>query len=205
MQRWYQKLEYLLTAHKLGHCPEDSGVEIVFAGRSNAGKSSAINAIAGRRGLARTSKTPGRTRQLIYFECGPQARVVDLPGYGYAKVAADVQLQWHKVLDRYFRERQSLAGLVLVVDIRRRLTELDRQMLDWCRASSVPVHILLTKADKLSKGAASQGLQQVRAEMEADELTVTAQLFSATRGTGVEEAREFLGKWLNSGQKKAPG
>ncbi len=176
--------------------PPDSGAEVAFAGRSNAGKSSAINALTGIGSLARTSKTPGRTQHLVFFTLSDRQRLVDLPGYGYARVPEQVKLQWQRSLEHYLRARTSLHGLILVMDIRHPLTDFDRQMLDWCAAAALPVHILLTKADKLKRGAAANSLLAVRAELNRHYPGAQAQSFSATKRSGIEEAHRVLDTWL---------
>lgn len=178
---------FLLSAWRPEQFPADEGVEVAFAGRSNAGKSSALNAITGRVGLARTSKTPGRTQLINFFGLDGQRRLTDLPGYGYAKVPAEMQRHWQELLTRYVEIRRSLAGIVIVMDARRPLMDYDRQMLEWSRAHELPAHLLLTKADKLNRGEANMTLKKVRTETEG---FATAQLFSAVTKQGVEEARQ---------------
>ena len=168
---------------------------MAFAGRSNAGKSSAINALTGQKALARTSKTPGRTQQIVFFTLDEQRRLVDLPGYGYAKVPARMQRHWQGLMQAYFDCRRSLRGLVLVMDIRHPLKEFDQMMLDWCEASGTPVHILLTKADKLSRGAAAAQRQQVERAL-AGRAACDIQTFSALKHSGVEQALARLDEWL---------
>ena len=185
----YSDTHYLTSANDRTGFPPDVGVEVAFAGRSNAGKSSAINAITGRKGLARTSKTPGRTQLVNFFALDDQRRLVDLPGYGFARVPASVRRHWRVLMTDYFEGRQALAGLVLMMDIRRGVTDFDRQMLHWSAACGCPAHILLTKADKLSRGAANNTLHKVRREI-GDVATI--QLFSALKGIGIGEAREAL-------------
>jgi GTP-binding protein len=189
----YPIAEFLTSANKPSQFVPDRGAEVAFAGRSNAGKSSAINAILGRRGLARTSKTPGRTQLVNFFSVGEGVRVTDLPGYGYARVPDEVRAHWGKLMDSYFRQRQSLSGLFIVMDARRPLTDFDQGMLGWAAQAGCPVHILLTKADKLSRGAASAALHSVRRALAEG---ATVQLFSALKGTGVEEARKMLDAFL---------
>jgi GTP-binding protein len=172
---------------------------VAFAGRSNAGKSSALNAIAGRKDLARTSKTPGRTQLINFFALDGAQRLVDLPGYGFAKVPERIREHWQELLSRYVEARASLVGLVIVMDSRRPLTDFDQQMLDWSRANGLAVHVLLTKADKLSRGEASSVLKQVRAEVEG---VATVQLFSAVAKTGVDDARREVLRMLQA--KKSP-
>src|SRR5688572_20086904 len=167
--------------------PPDEGTEVAFAGRSNAGKSSALNAVTGRKDLARTSKTPGRTQLINFFALNEHQRLADLPGYGYAKVPEKMRDHWRKLMERYVESRASLGGVVLVMDSRRPLTEFDCQMLEWTGAQNLPAHLLLTKADKLSRGESMSTLKKVRAAV-GD--AATAQLFSAPAKTGVDEARK---------------
>jgi GTP-binding protein len=185
----YARATFLISANHPRQFVADEGREVAFAGRSNAGKSSAINAITGRRGLARTSKTPGRTQLINFFGLDGERRLVDLPGYGFAKVPEAMRDHWRRLMESYFRHRRSLAGLVVVMDCRRPLTDFDRQMLDWAGHAGCPVHVLLTKADKLSRGKASATLQATRRTLGP---AVGVQLFSALKGTGVEEARGAL-------------
>lgn len=193
----FRRAEFTVAAQKIRQLPEDSGTEVAFAGRSNAGKSSSLNAIAGRNALARVSKTPGRTQQLVVFELEPGIRLVDLPGYGYAKVPPAMKAVWEQTMDEYFRTRKSLSGLILIMDVRHPLRDFDRQMLEFCAVAAIPVHILLNKADKLKRGAASNVLLAVRRELEKSALgEVSLQLFSALRSTGVEDAREIISRWL---------
>lgn len=189
----YPIAEFLTSANKPSQFVPDQGAEVAFAGRSNAGKSSAINVILGRRGLARTSKTPGRTQLVNFFSVGEGVRVTDLPGYGYARVPDAVREHWGKLMDSYFRQRQSLSGLFIVMDARRPLTDFDQGMLGWAAEAGCPVHILLTKADKLSRGAASAALHSTRRALGE---AASVQLFSALKGTGVEEARKILDAFL---------
>lgn len=185
----YPEARFLTSANAPKQFLPDQGSEIAFAGRSNSGKSSAINAILGRRGLARTSKTPGRTQLVNFFAIGEGRRITDLPGYGYARVPEAVRQHWGKLMDSYFRRRRSLAGLFLVMDARHPLTEFDQGMLGWAREAGCGVHILLTKADKLSRGAAAATLLAVRKAVGG---TASVQLFSALKGSGVDQAREVL-------------
>jgi len=195
----YQQAEFLFSVPKPTLAPPDEGIEIAFAGRSNAGKSSALNAITGRKALSRTSKTPGRTQHLIFFTLDDQRRLVDLPGYGYAKVPVQVKHQWQSAMETYLNERQSLRGLVLLMDIRHPMTEFDQQMLHWCQHRNMAVHILLTKADKLKRGAAMNALLGVKRQLQGQD-NVTIQLFSSTKYTGVDEARAQLDKWMGFDQ-----
>jgi GTP-binding protein len=195
----------MLSAARLEQAPADHGTEVAFAGRSNVGKSSALNAICGQHKLARTSRTPGRTQLLNFFRLGSAAdqRLVDLPGYGFAKVPVKVKQQWDKLLTRYLEQRHSLQGLILVVDSRHPLKPFDQQMLHWCQQAGLPVHILLTKADKLSSSRAGAALQQLQKYINQNNMIATCQLFSASTGQGLDEIREHLLIWL--GEKKSPG
>jgi len=185
----YPEARFVSSAHRPGQFLPDEGREVAFAGRSNAGKSSAINAILGRRGLARTSKTPGRTQLVNFFHVGEGLRITDLPGYGYARVPEPVRRHWGQLMDTYFRERRSLAGLFLVMDVRHPLTEFDSRMLAWADSVGCPVHVLLTKADKLSRGKAAATRHSVVRALGPD---AGVQLFSALKATGVDEARSVL-------------
>jgi GTP-binding protein len=183
----FPPVEFLTSSWQPHQFPPDQGVEVAFAGRSNAGKSSALNAITGRKVLARTSKTPGRTQLINFFALNERQRLADLPGYGYAKVPEKMRLHWRQLLERYIETRASLGGVVIVMDSRHPLTEFDVQMLEWAGAQDLPIHLLLTKADKLSRGESSATLKKVRAAV-GD--AATAQLFSAPAKTGVDEARK---------------
>ena len=189
----FRHTRFLTSAAALDGLPADRGREVAFAGRSNAGKSSALNAITGVNGLARVSKTPGRTRLLNLFTVADHMRLVDLPGYGYAKVSEAERRQWGQLLESYLGTRQCLAGLVLVMDIRHPLTEHDRQLLGFAGELRLPVHALLTKADKLGRGAAAKTLAQVKRDLRG---WGSAQLFSSLDGTGVEDAQKLLADWL---------
>lgn len=192
----YQRVRFIDSVAQPGQLPPDHGVEIAFAGRSNAGKSSALNALTGRRNLARTSKTPGRTRLVNLFALEDDKRLVDLPGYGYAAVSGATRERWTQLLGNYLQQRRALRGLVLVVDIRRGLAALDRQLLDLIAERPVALHLLLTKADKLGRGPAQRTLQQIRQELEEAGIEATLQCFSATRGDGIEDLRGLLDEWL---------
>jgi len=192
----YRSANFIKSINEFCQLLPDVGREAAFAGRSNAGKSSALNLLTGQRQLARVSKTPGRTQMINFFEVEPDRYLVDLPGYGYARVPEAIRRHWGALLERYLRERQALRGLLLLMDIRHPLTELDQRMLECCVARELPAHILLTKADKLSRGAAQSVLQQVRKILRADCPQTTIQLFSATARQGVEEAHAQLDQWL---------
>ena len=184
---------YIRSVHELKQLPPDIGREVAIAGRSNAGKSSAINAITDQGRLARVSKTPGRTQQLNYFEVAQQAYLVDLPGYGYAKVPPALRAHWEGLIDTFFRQREALKGLVVVMDIRHPLRDFDRQMLGYGRAGGLACHCLLTKADKLPRGQQAKALLETRRTLGSE---ATVQLFSAEDRTGVDEARAVLEGWL---------
>ena len=188
----FRSAHFVLSAAKPSQLPRDEGAEIAFAGRSNAGKSSALNAICDQAGLARTSKTPGRTQLLNVFALDETRRLVDLPGYGYAKVPENVREQWRQAIDGYLRGRKSLRGIVLIMDSRHPLKDFDRQMLAFCRDIGLACHVLLTKSDKLSRSAAARTLAGLREECAAQEWQATAQLFSALAKTGLDEARARL-------------
>lgn len=192
----FQNAQYFLSAHKLADLPPAAGVEIAFAGRSNAGKSSALNTLANHNRLAFVSKQPGRTQLINFFTLGDERYLVDLPGYGYAKVPEAMRKHWQDVLSRYLMERTSIAGLVIVMDCRHPLTPLDIQMLNWFSHSGKPVHALLTKSDKLSRNEANQTLMKVQKAIVQFVPEATVQLFSSLKKQGVEEAEKVLGKWL---------
>lgn len=185
MNNNYHQAKFLLSCPSLKGCPEDHGYEVIFAGRSNAGKSSAINTITLQKKLAKVSRTPGRTQHLVFFELDENRRLVDLPGYGYAKVPESVKQQWQKDMGDYFAKRQCLAGAVLVMDVRRPLTKFDQMMLDWCIAVNLPTQIILTKSDKLKKGAAKNSLLKVKREVEQYPY-VDVQLFSSLKKQGLD-------------------
>ena len=191
----YRKAQFVTSAPTLKQCPPDNAREVAFAGRSNAGKSSALNALTGSSKLARTSKTPGRTQLINFFAIEENRYLVDLPGYGYAKVPEAMKIKWQKHLDDYLTNRESLAGVVLLVDIRHPMKEFDRMILQWSIQSHMPLHILLTKADKLKSGVGKQALNKLRNEVrEYDQVTV--QLFSSLKKTGVTELAQHLDTWL---------
>lgn len=194
----FQEAQFFISADKLTDLPPPSGIEIAFAGRSNSGKSSAINTLANRNRLAFVSKTPGRTQLINFFSLGNGRFLVDLPGYGYAKVPEAMRVHWQSVLSRYLMERESLYGLVLIMDARHPLTPLDHQMLNWFIPTCKPVHVLLTKADKLSKQQATTTLRTVRAELERTYPNCTVQLFSSLKRIGLDEAEAMIGKWLSA-------
>lgn len=196
MNPFYQRARFLTAASKLDQAPTDAGREVAFAGRSNAGKSSAINALCHQRALARTSKTPGRTQQLIFFELDAERRLVDLPGYGYAKVPEATKHQWQDQMAAYLEQRRSLAGLVVLMDIRHPLTEFDRQMLTWGTRADLSLLVLLTKADKLKSGAAQSARHQVARRLGEMDTPAEVILFSALQRQGVIPVQSVLDRWL---------
>jgi GTP-binding protein len=192
-------VKFFKSANAMRDLPPDEGAEVAFAGRSNAGKSSALNALAAHKGLARVSKTPGRTQLINIFSLDDSRRLVDLPGYGYAKVPISVRDHWRGLVDTYLRNRQALKGVVLIIDSRHPLKDFDRQMLDYAEAINLPCHCVLTKSDKLSRSEAVRTLAHTRAELGADgssEARVSVQLFSATAKTGLDETRDVVMRWL---------
>ncbi len=192
----YRQASFLISAAKFSQCPADSGWEVAFAGRSNAGKSSAINSLTTHKKLARTSKTPGRTQLINFFSLSDNQRLVDLPGYGFAKVPQAVKKEWTRQLETYLQQRQSLRGLILLMDVRHPLQDFDQQMLDWATAAHMPVHILLTKADKLKRGPAANTLLQVRKALAPYGGQVSVQLFSALKHSGHDALKQVLDAWL---------
>ena len=192
----YSEARFIKSANAPAQFVPDTGAEVAVAGRSNAGKSSAINVIVNRRNFARTSKTPGRTQLVNFFGLGEDRRLVDLPGYGFARVSDATREHWNALLTGYFRQRRSLRGLLLVVDMRRGVGDADTQMMRFAEAGQLPIHVLLTKADKLKRGQAAAALLEARKAI-GDRATV--QPFSALKRTGVDEARARLGAFLASG------
>jgi GTP-binding protein len=188
----YHQAKFMNSSPSLKDTPADVGKEIAFAGRSNAGKSSAINTLTRQNSLARTSKTPGRTQMLNFFEINEQQRFVDLPGYGYAKVPLDVKSKWHQLMEIYLTQRKSLCAIILVMDVRHPLTDFDWQMIEWSQHTGLPLHLLLSKADKLTYGAAKNTLLQVQRELKDINIPLTAQLFSALKKTGIDELHQVL-------------
>lgn len=194
----FQQAVFLTTVANLRDLPQDSVREVAFAGRSNAGKSSAINTLAGRVRLAYVSKTPGRTQHLNYFTLADGKYFVDLPGYGYAKAPEAIRSQWEGLIGPYLSKRDQLAGLVVIMDIRRPMTDLDLRLIDWFRPTGRPIHIMLSKADKLSRQEQTKALRSVKAEVATwgDADLYTVQLFSSLKKTGLEEAESVLARWL---------
>jgi GTP-binding protein len=195
----FRRAHFLTSAPSLRLCPPETGAEVAFAGRSNAGKSSAINRLTQNGKLARTSKTPGRTQLINFFALGSdQLRLVDLPGYGYAKVPQATKAEWQENLAEYLQARHTLRGLVLLMDIRHPLQEYDATLLRWAIQGNMPVHLLLTKCDKLSRGAALNTLNQVRQQLKKSgwQDRVSAQIFSAHNGEGLETLESQILEWL---------
>ena len=192
----YRRAVFLTSAAKLSQTPPDRGFEIAFAGRSNAGKSSAINTLCDQKNLARTSKTPGRTQLLNFFAVDDERRIVDLPGYGYAKVSEGIKREWQGTLAAYLENRECLCGLMLMMDIRHPLKDFDHQMLNWANQISLPVHVLLTKADKLKKGPAKNTLLKTHAELKRMNEQFSAQTFSSLNKSGIDQAHALFDRWF---------
>lgn len=192
----YAKTKFVTSAPDINHLPADIGIEIAFAGRSNAGKSSALNTLTNQKNLARTSKTPGRTQLINLFEVAPNCRLVDLPGYGFAQVPEEVKRKWQKSLGEYLHKRESLKGLVILMDIRHPLKDLDQQMIDWAVQSELPVMLLLTKADKLASGAQKKQLNMVKEAILPFQGDITVATFSSLKRTGLEQLRQKLDYWF---------
>lgn len=197
MNPFYHRARFLTSATNTSQAPPDAGIEVAFAGRSNAGKSSTINLLCRQKNLARTSRTPGRTQLINFFALDEKRRIVDLPGYGYAKVAEAVKLRWQEGLADYLERRLCLRGIMLMVDIRHGLKAFDLQMLEWSRHRKLPVHVLLTKADKLKRGAAQNSLLRVRRELIDFKSDFSAQTFSILNKDGADEAHRVLDLWFD--------
>jgi len=196
MNNPYQQTCFILGTPDSRRAPPDTGVEVAFAGRSNAGKSSALNVLTGQRALARISKAPGRTREINFFLVREDIRLVDLPGYGYAKVSKAMKGQWQRNIARYLETRQSLGGVILLMDVRQALKETDQQVLGWCHAAGLLTHVLLTKSDKLKRGPAKASLFQVRKTLQQLHPEASVQLFSAHTREGADELQQVLDSWL---------
>lgn len=194
----YHVTHFVMSAPDIRHLPADTGIEVAFAGRSNAGKSSALNTLTNQKGLARTSKTPGRTQLINLFEVKEGKRLVDLPGYGYAEVPEEMKLKWQRALGEYLQKRQALKGLVILMDIRHPLKDLDRQMINWSVESGIPVLLLLTKADKLASGARKAQLNVVREAALEFVGDVQVELFSSLKKIGVDKVRQKLDSWFTT-------
>lgn len=195
MSSHYKKACFLLSVAEMHQLPPDNGTEVAMVGRSNAGKSSVLNRITQTKGLARVSKTPGRTQLVNVFTIDETRRLIDLPGYGFAKVPLAAKLKWQKTVDEYIDTRESLRGLVMIMDIRHPLKDLDIQLLEYCDARGLPVHIVLNKSDKISRGAGTNTLEAVKKALVDYRNAITFQLFSALKGTGVEQLHSVLDKW----------
>lgn len=193
IRRLLRQAEYLISVHNRSQLPPDQGREVAIAGRSNAGKSSLINRLSNRKSLARTSRTPGRTRQLVFFHLDDDHHLVDLPGYGFARVSGDLKRHWKGLIKGYLEKRQALAGLVIVMDVRHPLKEGDVELANWAGIRGLPLHLVLTKADKLGRGKQTEALMQVRKLVDGN---VGVQLFSATTGQGLDELEGVMAEWL---------
>ena len=193
--RFYRQAQFLISAGKAKQFPV-TGMEVAFAGRSNAGKSSAINTLCDNKGLARTSKTPGRTRLVNFFELDDQRRIVDLPGYGFAKVPIAMKQEWERLMTQYLSEQHALKGLVVIMDIRHPLNDYDWQMLEWCQHYQLPAHVLLTKADKIKRGAQQNSKLKTQKRLKEAGIDASVQVFSALKKTGLDELVCKLDEWL---------
>jgi len=193
--RYYRQAHFLISAGKAKQFPQH-GREVAFAGRSNAGKSSAINTLCDNKGLARTSKTPGRTRLVNFFELDEERRLVDLPGYGFAKVPVAIKNEWEKLMTQYLSDQQALNGLVVIMDIRHPLNDYDWQMLQWCHHYQLPAHVLLTKADKIKRNAQQKSKLQTQKQLKDEGIEASVQIFSALKKTGLDELVLKLNQWL---------
>ncbi|MFN2335209.1 MAG: ribosome biogenesis GTP-binding protein YihA/YsxC [Wenzhouxiangellaceae bacterium] len=198
----FRRAVYLDSIHNLSQLPPDQGAEVAIAGRSNAGKSSLINRLCGHNSLARTSKTPGRTRQLVFFQLDPDRHLVDLPGYGYAKVSGDLKRHWKGLIQTYLERRKALVGIVVVMDIRHPLKSGDIELIQWAGSRGLALHLVLTKADKLGRGKQSETLMAVRSRVDP---RVVVQAFSATSGQGLEALRENLKLNQTTDDESTPG
>jgi len=196
MANHYQQTHFILGTPDSRRAPPDEGVEVAFAGRSNAGKSSALNVLTGQRALARTSKAPGRTREINFFAVRDGIRLVDLSGYGYAKVSRSMKQQWQRNISTYLEQRQSLGGVIVLMDVRHPLKDVDQQVLGWCHAAGLLTHVLLTKSDKLKRGPARSALLQTRKALQPLHPDASLQLFSAHTREGVEALQQVLDEWL---------
>lgn len=193
--RYYRRAQFLISAGKATQFPT-TGMEVAFAGRSNAGKSSAINTLCDNKSLARTSKTPGRTRLVNFFQLDEERRLVDLPGYGFAKVPVAMKNEWEKLMTRYLSDQAPLRGLVVIMDIRHPLNDYDWQMLEWCQHYQLPIHVLLTKADKIKRGPQQNSLLKTRRQLQEAGIEASVQTFSALKKTGLDELVVKLDEWL---------
>ena len=195
MKNYYQRAKFLISASQSSQFPTEQGFEVAFAGRSNAGKSSALNALCDNKNLARTSKTPGRTQLINFFSLDEQRRLVDLPGYGYAKVPENMRREWQQLMEDYLSNRPYLVGLVIIMDIRHPLKDYDLQMLQWCQHFGTASHVILTKADKLKRGPAQQSLLSVKRTLKDEGFDTSVQVFSALNKTGIDVLQAKLNSW----------
>lgn len=202
MNNYYHRSQFLTSASQPSQFPEPEGFEVAFAGRSNAGKSSAINTLCQNKSLARTSKTPGRTQLINFFTLDEDRRLVDLPGYGYARVPEKMRLQWQRLMESYLGHRSNLCGLVIIMDIRHPMKEYDLQMLDWCHHFGTPSHIVLTKADKLKRGPALQVRLNIIKQCKQEGFDTSVQIFSALKNTGLEDLQLTLDNWFQLSEDK---
>ncbi|KFA59575.1 YihA family ribosome biogenesis GTP-binding protein [Gilliamella sp. Choc4-2] len=193
----YAKTHFILSAPDISHLPNDTGVEVAFAGRSNAGKSSALNTLTNQKGLARTSKTPGRTQLINLFEVEENCRLVDLPGYGFAQVPEAIKRKWQKSLGEYLQKRESLKGLIVLMDIRHPLKDLDQQMIEWAVSVNIPIMLLLTKADKLASGAQKKQVNMIKEAILPFQGDITVAPFSSPKRIGLEPLKQKLNEWFN--------
>ncbi|MDF2530048.1 MAG: engB [Gammaproteobacteria bacterium] len=191
----FQLARFLISAAKIEQLPYDNGIEVAIVGRSNAGKSSVLNVLTGQKNLARTSKTPGRTQLINLFQLDETRRLVDLPGYGFAKVSEAIKQEWQHTLSLYLQERKSLKGLLLVMDCRHPFKDTDNSIIDWCLASNLPCHILLNKADKLSRSAQQRTLLQAKKDLAEDSELISIQLFSTFNRQGLDDLKRQLQTW----------
>jgi GTP-binding protein len=198
---YYRQAKFLISAARAKQFPTDGSIEVAFAGRSNSGKSSTINVLCDNKGLAKISKTPGRTRLINFFSIDEQRCLVDLPGYGYAKVPLPVKQEWEKLMELYLKRAMSLRGLVIIMDIRHPLRDFDIQMLGWCEHFGLPAHLLLTKADKLKNGPAQSTLLKIKKQLKADGYDASVQTFSALKKTGLDELVSKMNDWMGLSQK----
>ena len=196
INHYYRQAKFLISAAAPKQFPKDEGIEVAFVGRSNAGKSSSINTLCDNKGLAKTSRTPGRTRLVNYFEIDEKRRLVDLPGYGFAKVPKPVKEEWQKLMGQYLEQEGVIRGLVVIMDIRHPLKDFDLQMLDWCQHYNIPAHVLLTKADKLKRGPQQATLFQCRKFLKEEGIDATIQTFSSLKKTGLDELVKKLDGWM---------
>ena len=198
MSAFYQQAKFLQSASSVNTLPPEFGFEVAFAGRSNSGKSSTLNKLCQQRGLARTSKTPGRTQLINFFSVPDEKFLVDLPGYGYAKVPEKIKLQWQQFIETYLTQRSSLAGLVIMMDIRRPMLESDMNMLNWANSRNLPVHVVLNKSDKLKHGQAKSTFLKVQQQLKQINPDNTVQIFSALKGVGIDDLKKQLNIWFEN-------